>query len=51
LKLLFTWQFPQATEVCAPVRGNAVLLWSKVAPAQLDVVWHSEQSVGKPDAA
>src|SRR5512146_1384314 len=42
------WQLAQASGICAPVSGNAVLEWSKVAPSQLVVLWHSEQSVGKP---
>ena len=42
------WQLLQASGMCAPVSGNAVLEWSKFAPAQLAVLWHTEQSVGKP---
>jgi hypothetical protein len=45
---LFTWQLAHATEVCAPVSGNGVLLWLKVAPLQLVVLWQIEQSFGKP---
>ena len=50
-KTLFTWQAVQATVVCAPVSGNGVLEWSKVAPAQLVVVWQVSHVVGNPAAA
>ena len=36
--------------MCAPVKGNGVLLWLNTAPDQVVVEWHSEQSVGKPAA-
>jgi hypothetical protein len=48
VKLPFTWQLEQATVVCAPVSGNAVLLWLKVDEVQLAVLWHRLQSCGKP---
>src|ERR1700690_4404101 len=47
-KTLFTWQVAQATFTWAPVSGNGVLLWLKVALVQSVVVWHREQSCGNP---
>ena len=47
---MFTWHWAQAVDTWEPVNGNWVLEWSKVAPFQFAVVWHSEQSVGKPAA-
>ena len=37
-------------EVCAPVSGNWVRLWSNLAPFHCDVVWQITQSCGKPAA-
>src|ERR1700690_1553825 len=36
---LFTWQVAQGTLTWAPVSGNDVLLWSKLAFVQSVVVW------------
>ena len=46
----FTWHEAQAVAWCAPVSGNAVALWLKVAPVQVVVVWQVVQSVGNPAA-
>jgi len=48
LKLPPTWQELHITETCAPVNGNVVVLWSKVAGDQAEVVWHEAQVVGNP---
>ncbi len=42
------WQRAQVTELCAPVRGNRVVLWLKIAPNHEVVVWHDSQVVGYP---
>jgi hypothetical protein len=44
------WQLMHCTFWCAPVSGNGVWVWLKVAPAHVVVVWQIEQSCGKPAA-
>ncbi len=43
------WQSWQGTAKCAPVSGNDVALWLKLA-VQVAVVWQVAQVVGKPAA-
>lgn len=45
------WQLTQETEVCLPVRGNAVVLWLKFAGRHPEVEWHTEHCWGKPALA
>ena len=45
-----TWHCAHGTCWCAPVSGNRVLLWSKVAGLQPFVVWQLAQVMGKPAA-
>ena len=48
---MLTWQLLQVAVACAPVSAKPVVAWLKVAPAHDVVLWHIEQSVGKPAAA
>ena len=48
---LFRWHEAQLVVMCAPVSGNAVVPWLKVAPSQRVVVWQVVQVVEKPAAA
>src|SRR5512144_2517612 len=45
-----TWQFWHATVVCAPVSGNTVLLWSKLAGCHAVVLWQIVHCCEKPPA-
>jgi hypothetical protein len=49
-KSFFTWHCAQGVLTCAPVSGNLVVLWLKVAGDQAVVVWHTSHVVGKPEA-
>src|ERR1019366_6174428 len=50
-KTLLTWQLVHGVLTCAPVSGNLVVAWSKVAGDQATAVWQTSQVCGKPEAA